>query len=148
MLYVQFSQLGEKLWQFGILPKPDLASFGVAQLGPKHQTRLLFLALIAKISFLYPKTIYSMSNSDSQGKCYGSLMFFQNQIWPGFVSCSQDQTKRVYYFFTTRFVDLIFLPINHIQYIQFLHPGQKLRQFEIFPTQDLASFSVMHPNPN
>jgi len=35
-----------------------------------------------------------MSNYDSQGKSYGNLMFCQNQIWPVFVSCNQDQTKR------------------------------------------------------
>jgi len=76
------------------------------------------------------------------------LKFYQNQIWPVFVSCYQDQTKRLYYFFSTNFVDLIFLPQNHIQHVQFWHPRQKLWQFELLPKPYLAGFCIVQPGPN
>jgi len=48
-------------------------------------------------------------------------------------------------FFSTRFVDLIFLHQNHIQYGQFWQLGQKLWQFEVLPKPYLAGFCVVQP---
>ena len=44
--------------------------------------------------------------------------------------------------------DLIFVPQNHILYVQFWQSGQMLWQFDVFPKLDLARFCIVQPGPN
>ena len=145
---MEFWQPGQKLWQFEVLAKPDLVFLRVVQPVPNQEALLLFFAADSWISFLYPKTIYNMSNSDSQGKSYGSLKFCKTRF--GRFTCCATSTKPrdCATFRSTRFVHLIFLPQNRIQYVQFWQPWVKLRQIKFLPKPDLASLPVVQPVPN